>query len=74
MKNLITILHISLIFISIINHSWSQNAKIVGGQSIDIRSAPYQVAIEYFKSGRLSQFCGGSIISKKWVVSVRNLI
>ncbi len=42
-----------------------QQGEIVGGGNTDISMVPYQVALE---NGGF-QFCGGTIISDKWIVS-----
>lgn len=64
-----------LIFLASVDHSRSEDGKIVGGQVTDISNVPYQVAIErtyYFFY--MEQVCGGSIISEYWVLTVRNRI
>lgn len=44
--------------------NWGQS-RIVGGKPIDIKDAPYQVALRTF--GFL--FCGGTIIDAEWVLT-----
>lgn len=39
--------------------------RIVGGYEIDITEVPYQASLQY--SG--SHFCGGCIISTRWILS-----
>lgn len=39
--------------------------KIVGGYTIDITEAPYQVSLQYYNS----HICGGSIIDEKWIMT-----
>lgn len=41
------------------------DGRIVGGEETTIEAAPYQVSLQH--NGR--HFCGGSIISKNWVVT-----
>jgi MYXO-CTERM domain-containing protein len=43
----------------------SDNAAIVGGVSVDINSAPYQVSLQI--NG--SHLCGGTIVSDRWIIS-----
>lgn len=40
------------------------DGRIVGGNPIDIREAPYQVSLQ-----RGSHFCGGSLIGSEWVLT-----
>lgn len=39
--------------------------RIVGGEQITIDESPWQISLLYFRS----HFCGGSIISNKWVIT-----
>lgn len=41
------------------------DGRIVGGFEMDIKEAPYQVSLKL----RGSHFCGGSIISQKWILT-----
>nr|ABZ04010.1 serine protease 2 [Costelytra zealandica] len=41
------------------------DGRIVGGESIDITDAAYQISLLYFGS----HYCGGSIIAEQWVVT-----
>lgn len=41
------------------------DGRIVGGTEMDITDAPYQVSLQRFNR----HFCGGSIISNKWVLT-----
>lgn len=45
--------------------SWPITGKIVGGNPIDIREAPYQISLQYNNF----HICGGSIISEKFVLT-----
>lgn len=42
------------------------DGRIVGGFEIDIRSVPWQVSLQ---STNKRHFCGGSIISSKWILT-----
>ena len=53
------------------NTKTSIDTKVVGGYSIDITDAPYQVALVN-QSGQ--QFCGGTIIAKDWVVTAAHCL
>lgn len=41
------------------------DGRIVGGYAINITQAPYQVSLQRYGS----HFCGGSIISERWIVT-----
>ncbi len=43
----------------------SQRAEIVGGLDTDITVVPYQVSLQDY----LGHFCGGTIVSERWIVS-----
>lgn len=42
-----------------------QENRIVGGKEITIVESPWQVSLQYFRS----HYCGGSIISNKWILT-----
>ena len=50
--------------------------KIVGGASISISSAPWQVAIidRAARSNYHGQFCGGSLVSSEWIVTAAHCV
>ena len=50
--------------------------QVVGGGEIAISSAPWQVALlgSSTSSGYLAQFCGGAIISARWVVTASHCV
>lgn len=41
-------------------------SRIVGGEATTIDKIPYQVSLS---SNGISHFCGGSIISKEWILT-----
>ena len=47
--------------------------RIVGGVRVDIRDFPYQ-AIVLGKIGEDTSFCGGSIISNKWILTAAHCV
>ena len=50
-------------------------SKIVNGEETPINKYPWMVAVMYInKAGDLSQFCGGSIISDKYVLTAAHCL
>lgn len=47
----------------------SRSARMVNGSSMSIEKAPWQVSVVYVWGNLISSFCGGSIISSKWVIT-----
>jgi secreted trypsin-like serine protease len=45
------------------------SGRIVGGQIMQIESAPYMVSIFY----KTNHLCGGSIISRQWIASAAHV-
>lgn len=52
------------------------SSKIVGGTSVSISTAPWQVAIIHrgARSNFDGQFCGGSLISREWIVTAAHCL
>ncbi|EDS42890.1 trypsin 7 [Culex quinquefasciatus] len=46
------------------------NHRIVGGFPIDIRDAPYQVSLNYYRE----HWCGGSLIGSRWVLTAGHCV
>jgi len=66
-----SVLNVYLLLISVCSGAFDElslkprlDGRIVGGYEIDIASVPYQVSLQ-----RGSHFCGGSIISKDWILT-----
>uniref|UniRef100_A0A1Q3FTA7 trypsin n=1 Tax=Culex tarsalis TaxID=7177 RepID=A0A1Q3FTA7_CULTA len=53
-----------------LNGSIASENRIVGGVQISIAEAPYQVSLQFFKV----HLCGGSIISKRWIMTAAHCI
>ncbi|XP_049881025.1 vitellin-degrading protease-like isoform X2 [Pectinophora gossypiella] len=51
-------------------HTSPKDIQIVGGYDIDISQAPYQISLE-FKNGHI---CGGTIVSKDFIVTARHCV
>ncbi|XP_043266310.1 trypsin beta-like [Colletes gigas] len=55
--------------------SLRMDGRIVGGEETTIEQAPYQVSLEKLRSNKLfTHACGGSIISKNWVVTAGHCV
>lgn len=39
--------------------------RIIGGEEVDIKDAPYQVSLQFIGT----HICGGSIISELWILT-----
>jgi uncharacterized repeat protein (TIGR02543 family) len=54
----------------------SPTAKIVGGSSINISQAPWQVALIRTNetNNYYGRFCGGSVISREWIVTAAHCV
>ena len=50
--------------------------KVVGGNTLSISQAPWQVALidKSANANFLGQFCGGSIISREWIVTAAHCV
>ncbi|OXU23297.1 hypothetical protein TSAR_013386 [Trichomalopsis sarcophagae] len=70
MKTLFLLTCISLANCFYIENGISKKDKIVNGEDIDIKHAPYQVSLLRLRS----PFCGGTIIAKSWVVTAGHCI
>ncbi|XP_034948279.1 polyserase-2-like [Chelonus insularis] len=47
-----------------------RNGRIVGGEDASIEEYPYQISLQLYKSHN----CGGSIISKEWIVTAGHCV
>ncbi|TDG43825.1 hypothetical protein AWZ03_009736 [Drosophila navojoa] len=43
--------------------------RIVGGHPINITDAPYQISLQFKLEGLFKHNCGGSLISKEWILT-----
>ncbi|XP_076630163.1 trypsin-1 [Colletes latitarsis] len=50
------------------------DGRIVGGEETTIEHAPYQVSLEKSKYNSYSHNCGGSIISRNWVLTAGHCV
>lgn len=66
---------ISVLFATVFSEAWSQDtpptSNIVGGSNATIEEFPYQV---YIKLNSGSQFCGGTIIDNRWVLTAAHCV
>ncbi|MCG8417616.1 MAG: trypsin-like serine protease, partial [Proteobacteria bacterium] len=45
------------------------SVEIIGGDETELNEYPFMVAVGAVLNGRFSQFCGGSLITDRWVVT-----
>jgi len=50
------------------------DSRIVGGEDADAHEFPWQVAVYYKKNGGGTSFCGGSIVSKNYVITAAHCV
>ena len=65
--NLLIICFFLLLALASVN--FSEGRRIVGGNKIEIKRAPYQVSLQIKIGARVYHICGGSLISDRFVIS-----
>lgn len=71
-QNFLTFI-VALIMLTFV--SGEENERIVGGFPVSIKHVPYQISLQTLKpDGRSRHFCGGSIISKKFIVTASHCV
>uniref|UniRef100_A0A8C3N747 Uncharacterized protein n=1 Tax=Geospiza parvula TaxID=87175 RepID=A0A8C3N747_GEOPR len=50
------------------------NSRVVGGEDAVAHSWPWQISLQYSRSGSWSHYCGGTLIAPQWVLTAAHCI
>lgn len=64
-----TIIILTLLFARSLPENLDEDGKIVGGQKARRGQFPYQAAMYLYKPDQSSSKCGGSLISRQWILT-----